>query len=239
MTISRRTLLTAARIRAARFAPAAPGLRRLSGQADPADRAVRGRRQCRSRGAHRRRGHVAVARPADRGRGPRRRGRQHRRGRGRDRRARRLHAADRLERPAHRQSVRAGEAALRSAEGLRADRACQSRSAFDRAQQFGAGENARRTHRAVQEAADHARHRRRRQRLAHDARPLQRRDRGEVRPRALSRRRRAGARRARGHGVGRDDRGFDAARASRPGQDPHLRGGLRQAPRQARRTCRP
>ena len=56
---------------------------------------------------------------ADRGREPRRRGRQHRRRRGRDLAAGRLHAADRLERSADRQSVRAGQAALRSAEGFR------------------------------------------------------------------------------------------------------------------------
>ena len=79
---------------------------------------------------HRRRGHVAVARPADRRRNARRRGRQPRRRCGRDRAARRLHAAHRLERPADRQSVRAGQAQLRSAQGFRRHRARQPRAAL-------------------------------------------------------------------------------------------------------------
>ena len=121
---------------------AARGLRRLSRQADPLD-------LCRSppaatpiswRGCGR--GHVAVARPADRGREPRRRRRQPRRRAGRDLAARRLHAAGRLERPADRQSVRAGQARLRSAQGFRRGRPRQPRAARDRAAQLGAGEDA-------------------------------------------------------------------------------------------------
>ena len=61
------------------------------------------------------------------------------------------------------------------------------------------------------QTADHARHLRRRQRLAPDAGALQRRDRREPRACAVSRRRRADPRRARGHRVRRDDRGVDAA----------------------------
>ena len=77
----------------------------------------------------------------DRRRVARRRRRQPRRCGGRDLAAGRLHAAHRLERPADRQSVRAGQAQLRSAEGFRRHRARQPRAALDRAAQLGAGED--------------------------------------------------------------------------------------------------
>ena len=99
----------------------------------------------------------------------------------------------------------------------------------DRAAQLGAGEECGRADRAVEEEADHARHLRRRQRVAHDARALQRGDRREHRARAVSRRRRADPGRARGHRLRRDDRGIDAARASQPGQGPHSRRRLEPA----------
>ena len=118
--------------RAARIRVAARGVRRLSGQAGARDRAVRGRRQCGLRRAPVRRGHEPGARPAVRGRVPHRRGRQPRRRDGGARDARRLHAVHRLERAAHRQSVRAGQAQLRSAEGFRRDRARQPRAALHR-----------------------------------------------------------------------------------------------------------
>ena len=151
--ISRRTLLST--IAAAPLASALPRarLRRLSGQAGARDRAVRGRRQCGFRRAAVRRGHEPGARPALRGRIPHRRGRQPRRRDGGARRARRLHAVHRLERAAHRQSVRAGQAQLRSAEGFRRDRARQPRAALHRGARVGAGEDRAGADRAVEGAS--------------------------------------------------------------------------------------
>ena len=110
-------------------------------------------------------------------------------------RPRRLHAVYRLERAAHGQSVRAGEARLRPAEGFRRGRARQC-AALRRGARVGAGEDAHRADRDVEDEAGQHRHRGRGQRDAHDAGALQRRDRREVRACALSRRRRAGARSA-------------------------------------------
>ncbi len=91
------------------------------------------------------------------------------------------------------------------------------------------GEERGRTGRDVEEAADHARHVRRRQRLASDLGALQRRDRRQDHPRALSRRRRAHSGYARGHDLRRDDGDVDDAAAARQGQGPHPRRGVEQA----------
>ena len=238
MTISRRTLLSRPCSHAACFAAAAHRLRRLSRQADPADRAVRGRRQCRPCGADHRRGHVAVARPADRGRIPHRRRRQ----------------------PRRRHGGRAppdGYTLLTGSNGpLTVNPFVQAKLPTIRSRisspsgsptwrriaivlhEFGAGEDAAGAGRAVEEAADHARHRRRRQRLAHDAGALHRGDRRQLHARALSRRRRAGSRRAGGHRLRRDDRNVDACRitmAARCASSPSPR----PSARRKRRTCRP
>ncbi len=152
----------------------------------------------------------------------------------------RLHAAHRIERPADRQSVRAGQAQLRSAQGFRRRRAGQPRAACDRAAQLGAGEGRGRAYRAVEEETDHARHLRRRLSASHlTLARFNAADRREHRARAVSRRRRADPRRARGHGVRRDDRSLDAARTSQPGQGPHPGRRLEPAARPRRRTCRP
>ena len=196
---------------AARRSVAAHGARGLSGQAGAGDRAVRGRRQCGPRGAHLRRGDEPGARPAVRGGIPHRRRRQPRRRDGGARDAGRLHAVHRLERPAHRQPVRAGQAQLRSAEGFRRDRARQPRAALHCGASVGAGENAARADRDVEGEAGQHRHGGRGQRDAHDARALQRGDRSEIRACALSRRRRAGAGPALGQHHRRDDRGLDRA----------------------------
>ena len=96
--------------------------------------------------------------------------------------ARRLHAADRLERPADRQSVRAGQAQLRSAQGLRRRSGSPiSRRIPSCCTNSVPAKTVAELVALSKTAADHARHLRRRQRVAPDAGALQCRDRRQPR----------------------------------------------------------
>ncbi len=109
------------------------------GRADPADRAVRGRRAGRHPGAHHRRSARQAARPEHRDREPRRRRRQHRDRRGGAGAGRRLHAAAHVV-VAGGQSAALQERAVRSLQGLRADLAARDLADAD------AGDAHRRAH---------------------------------------------------------------------------------------------
>ena len=126
------------------------------GTADPPDRAVPARQQLRRHRPHREPAAGRAARPADRGRQPRRRQRHARQRGGRPRRARRLHHGAREHDHARLGDRDAGEAGLRSGQGLHAGGADRQFADRDPGDAEAAGEIHPGTARARQGEARHA-----------------------------------------------------------------------------------